>query len=336
VRRSLLVPVLLVPALLAGCGESSSASSPDAEGDTRSVTHRFGTVEVPADPQRIVAIGATDADVLAALGVELVGVRGSGGFSPDPTYPWLHGREEVAEATVIEPDANGNIDVEEVAALRPDLVFSVNTYIDEKAQYEALSQFAPVVAATTDDVASQPWQDQVAHIAAAIGREDDGRALVEDVQADIEKAAEDNPAFEGASLSFVGVFAPDSVQVVFGEKDYTRQLLGDLGFTVPERQLQELPALVQDEVGTQAAVSLERLDLLDADAMVIAYADEALRPQLEGRPGYQQLAVVRDGNTVTTDFTVAAALRLPSPLSVPYVVDALVPPLSEALADEQS
>ncbi|MET7950781.1 hypothetical protein [Micromonospora sp. NPDC005324] len=45
---------------------------------------------------------------------------------------------------------------------------------------------------------------------------------------------------------------------------------------------------------------------------------------------------MQGGRAVTTDFTVAAALRLPSPLSVPYVVDALVPPLAKALPSTKS
>jgi iron complex transport system substrate-binding protein len=331
VRRTLLVTALVGAALLAACGSNGESGTADAGSDTRTVTHQFGTVDVPSDPKRIVAIGATDGDVLATLGIKMVGVRGSGGFSPDPTYPWLHNRAEIAGATVIQPDANGNIDVEKVAALRPDLVFAVNSYVSPKQEYDALSRFAPVVASKTADVASEPWQDQVAHIAAALGKSEDGKRVVDDVQSKIEKAAADNPAWKGRSLSFVGVFAADSVEVVFGEKDYTRKLLAELGFTVPAAQLRELPALLKDKGGTQASVSLERLNLLEADGLVIAYANPELRPQLEARPNFKQLDVVRDGRNVTTDFTVAAALRLPSPLSVPYVVDALVPPLAKSL-----
>lgn len=330
-RRLLLVAALAGSTLLAACGSGGTADTADAGSDTRTVTHRFGTVKIPSNPQRIVAIGATDGDVLAALGVKMVGVRGSGGFSPDPTYPWLHKRAEIAGATVIQPDANGNIDVEKVAALRPDVVFAVNSYISPKEEYDALSRFAPVVSAKTDDVASEPWQEQVTHIAAALGKPEDGKRVVDDVQSRITKAAADNPAWKGKSLSFVGVFSADTVEVVFGEKDYTRQLLAELGFTVPAAQLKELPPLVKDNVGTQVSLSLERLNLLEADGLVIAYADPALRPQLEARPNFKQLNVVRESRNVTTDFTVAAALRLPSPLSVPYVVDALVPPLAKAL-----
>jgi len=311
---------------LSGCGEGATASS--GEASTRTVKHRFGTTEVPVRPKRIVALGATDGDVLAALGVRPVGVPDTGGFSPTTWYPWLNDRPEMADATALPVDDSGSVKTEQVAALRPDLILMVNSYLDEEKKFAEYSKIAPVVASAADDSSSQTWQQQTRHIGAALGLEKKAEEVVGGVQAKIDAATAANPQFKGKALSFVGVSGPNEVQVVFGEKDYTRKLLAELGFTVPARQLKELPALVQDEVGTQAPISLERLDLMDGDALVLAYFSPQLRPKLEANPVYRNLGAVRSGRAVTVDLSVAAGLRLPSPLSVPYVLDAMVPPLS--------
>jgi iron complex transport system substrate-binding protein len=120
--------------------------------------------------------------------------------------------------------------------------------------------------------------------------------------------------------------------MIFGEKDYSRVFLSQLGFVVPPRQTAELPKLVNDPVGTQAPVSLERLDLLDADVLVLAYLGEETRTSFTGNQVFQQLPVVADGRYIDADAGLIAALRIPSVISVSYVLENLVPDVAAVLA----
>lgn len=114
--RVVLLVALGVVALasLAACGPSQSA----AQGPEKPVIAKDanGTpIVVPsAAPQRIVSLGATDSEILGALSVNsrVVGVD----FYTD--YPAdLAAKQKIS-------DGNGNYNVEEIVALKPDLVLS--------------------------------------------------------------------------------------------------------------------------------------------------------------------------------------------------------------------
>jgi iron complex transport system substrate-binding protein len=333
----LLVAVAALASLLFGCGDdvdTASGSATDDPAASRTVTHRFGTIEVPADPQRIVAVGSTDADALAVLGIVPVAAYPNTGFGEGRFFPWLDSRPEVAETEplALDPTTYG-VNAEQIAALRPDLIIAVNSYNNAEEQYELLSAIAPTLSASADPV-TMTWQEHAMEIADALGRRDDMEAVSDAIDARIAEIAADNPSFAGASLSFGGVFSPTEATMVFGEDDYSRVFLGQLGFTIPERQLEELPALAGNagENVSQAPVSLERLDLLDADVLVLAYLDPAVAEEFTARDVFQAIPVVADGRYFEADAGIVAGLRIPSVLAIPYVLDSLVPDLQAALA----
>ncbi|MDN5635915.1 MAG: iron-siderophore ABC transporter substrate-binding protein, partial [Brevibacterium sp.] len=68
--RRILAPVLASVLLLAACGGGSGEedAAPGISVDTK-----FGSVEVPQDPQKVVALGWGDAETALALGVQPVG-----------------------------------------------------------------------------------------------------------------------------------------------------------------------------------------------------------------------------------------------------------------------
>src|SRR5689334_5403528 len=80
-------------ALLNGCGGSDAddAAAPGASTAAVasfpvSLTHKLGTAEIKAAPQRIVALSDADLDALLMLGVQPVGVAESSG--PDGITEW--------------------------------------------------------------------------------------------------------------------------------------------------------------------------------------------------------------------------------------------------------
>src|SRR5699024_8469305 len=83
--RRILAPILASLLVLAGCGGGDSESS-DTSGP--SVDTKFGSVDVPADPQRVVALGWGDAETALALGVQPVGASDWVEFGGMGVGPW--------------------------------------------------------------------------------------------------------------------------------------------------------------------------------------------------------------------------------------------------------
>lgn len=104
--------LLATLAILANCGSSSTAAP--AVATPLIATDALGNaITIPTTaPQRIISIGATDSEILAALGLAPK-VLAVDAFT---NYP-----AEMAAKTRV-TDANGQVNVESVVALKPDLV----------------------------------------------------------------------------------------------------------------------------------------------------------------------------------------------------------------------
>ncbi len=318
VRRALvLMGTLAVITGPAACGgaedEPPAPAGSSAEGTfPLSIENAFGTTEIPGEPQRVVTVGFNDADFVLALGVTPVGVRENLGDYDVTKRPWA--QEQLAGAGEIPTVGGEEVDVEAVAALRPDLIVGVYSYMDQ-AVYDQLSGIAPTLA-QTDEYAdgATPWQQQTLLTGQALGEEDEAQRLVDDVEGQFAEAISANPSFAGTSLA-VDLTGVGSGHYALGQDDLRTQFFTDLGFTVPE---------------TSTDVSQERLDLLEADVLAVngyTEADAAADTLFSG------LDVVTQGRTVllgSYSGAVSAALGYGSPLSLPYLLDEVVPALAAA------
>jgi iron complex transport system substrate-binding protein len=310
-----------VPALLAlGLGFTACGSDPEPEPDAGAaadgafpvtIENRFGTTEIPAEPQRVVTVGFNDQDFVLALGVTPVGERELLGDYDATTRPWA---QEQLPAEAIPTVGGEEIDLEAVAALEPDLIVGVYSFMDQ-AVYDQLSGIAPTLA-QTDEYAdgATPWQEQALLTGQALGREDEAQQLVDEVEGQFAQAVDENPDFAGTSLA-VDLTGVGSGHYLLGADDLRTQFFSDLGFTVPD---------------TSTDVSQERLDLLEADVLAVNGYDQA---DADADPLFSALGVVTEGRTVllgSYSGDVSAALGFGSPLSLPYLLDEVVPALAAA------
>ncbi|WP_022927903.1 iron-siderophore ABC transporter substrate-binding protein [Patulibacter americanus] len=329
-RRRLLPHLLLALAallsglILAACGggsddEATTTKGTAAPGATDAfpakVTHKYGTTTVPKAPERVVAVGYNDQDFALALGVVPVGARQFQAGIDITRRPWAQASLKGARPELVGAE---ELNLERIASLRPDLILGIYSGMT-KDEYDRLSQIAPTVAQTADHVDfGVPWPEQARATGQALGRTARAKEVVADVEADLAEAK----GVEDFSDRTLVLASGGKEFSAFASADLRTRLFTSLGFTTPKA--------IDDLAGKQfyASISQERLDLLDADVLVI-YGKQA---ELERQPAFAALDVVKEGRVVYLDESgdLANALGFSSPLSIPYAVERFLPQLRAA------
>ena len=291
-----------------------------------SIDHKYGSTTIKAEPKRIVTVGLTDQDAVLALGKVPVGTTEWLGGYKGAIGPWAEDKLGGAAAPTVLKDTGTGPQVEKIAALKPDLILAVYGGLT-KEQYESLSKFAPGrrpaegVQRLRHPVAGADETSRHGARQARRGR----RGRRGRPRRRSRPPPTEHPEFKGAS----GVMAtPYEGMFVFGSQDARSRLLTDLGFTLPT----DLDKAIGDQFG--ANISKERTDLLDQDAIVWIVGDVAKdAAKLHKDASYSDLTVVKEGREVyvheTSDY--GNATSFVSVLSLPYVVERLVPQLAAAV-----
>ncbi|KYG60121.1 iron-hydroxamate ABC transporter substrate-binding protein [Planococcus maritimus] len=214
---------LLFMLALAACGssegttEETGGSEGEASGsDTIQYESENGTVEVPADPQRVVAL-AYGGNVMS-LDVPLVGI--DAWAIDNPNYePYLDGVEVVSEENL-----------EKIIELDPDLIIGYSTL----QNIDKLEQIAPTVTYTYGKV---DYLTQHLEIGKLLNKEDEAQAYVDDFKERAQAAGEDVKAEigEDATVSVIENF--DKQLYVFGDNwgRGTEILYQEMGLKMPEK-----------------------------------------------------------------------------------------------------
>ncbi|CAN5654956.1 MAG: ABC transporter substrate-binding protein [Rubrobacteraceae bacterium] len=298
--------------LLGGCGGGGEGGEgTNSSGGTRTIEHKFGSAEIPENVERVAAVGFNEADFVLALGVVPVGARDFIGPYPEETRPWA--REELDGE---EPELVGGeeINFEAVAALEPDLILGIYSFMTQE-NYDLLAEIAPTVAQPAEyEDGGTPWQEQMLITGRALGMEARAEEVVAEVEASFDEARESHPEFEGKTAAVT--FAFEGEYSLLEPSDLRTLLFTSLGLRLPE------------ETGP---ISRERVDLLDEDVLIFLGAD---RETLEEDELVQSLASAEEGRIVyfgdfATDF--AGALGYSSPLSLPFALEEAVPQLAAAV-----
>ena len=327
-----LTSVLLLFSAATACGSDGDAgpAGPAADASVGSafpvtLAHKYGSTTIRSEPKRIVTVGLTDQDAVLALGKVPVGTTEWLGGYKGAIGPWAADKLGGAAAPTVLKDTGTGPQTEKIAALRPDLILAVYGGLT-KAQYDTLSKFAPVVAQPKEyNDYGVPWQNQTEIIGKALGQEAKAKELVTGVESGFKKAAAEHPGFAGATAVMA---TPYEGMFVFGSQDPRSRVLTNLGFTLPT----DLDKVIGDEFG--ADISKERTDLLDTDAIVWIVSDTTKdRAKLRQDPLYADLKVAKDDREVfvkeTSDY--GNSVSFVSVLSLPYMLERLVPQLSAAV-----
>ena len=287
-----------------------------ASGFPQRFDHRFGSTEVTGAPRRVVSLGHTGHDDLLALGVVPVGLRYWYGDFPHGVWPWAEPalRGETPEVL------RGDLSMERIAALRPDLILAISSGITAE-DYAILSQIAPTIAteAAYGDFGT-PWAVRARTTGRAIGREEAAEAAIAAIHDRMAAIRAAHPEWAGQQA--VAAYAWGGAPGAFRAGDPRVDVLTDLGFALP-------PMLAAPEGSFFVEISAEDLSLLDVDLLlwVTETPDASAIRALPLRP---TLRAVREGREAVADPLLAGALSHASLLSLPYALDRLVPEIAAA------
>ena len=325
-----------------GSGSSSSsaaaaAGSPSASGDAaafpRTIEHVYGTTEIPAAPTRVATVSWVNQDVALALGVVPVGMAAvEFGGNAQKSTDWFDAaleKVEGAERPVTWSEAAG-IDAEAVASVRPDVILAAYSGLTRE-DYDRLSKIAPVVAYPKDVPAfGTPWQQSTRMIGQALGKDAEAEALVEDVEGRIAAAAQKHPDLKDATFVYgtVDPTAADQISV-YTLVDNRPRFLESLG-------MKQAPVVAENSPKDQAFFftwSPERADELESDVLVSWALDASVAEAIEADPLLSALpAVAKGGLVLQVDQQEVLSVSAISPLSIPFALERIVPPIAEAAA----
>ena len=325
-RTSRLLAVGAAAALalsLTACAGSSTDSDSEAGGNTASddafpvtVEHVYGETTITEKPERVATVAWANHEVPLALGIVPVGMsKASWGDDDDNgVLPWVEEKlDELGAETPVLFDETDGIDYEAVADTEPDVILAAYSGLTQE-EYDTLSKIAPVIAYPTVAWGTSV-NDMIEMDSKALGLEKEGKALIEQLDADAQKALEANSVLKDKKVLFSYIDPTDLSQVGYYTAIDTRPgYLHGLGLP--------FPSIVEENKDSDQfylTVSAEEAQKFDDVDLFITYGDETIIPLLQADPLLSKIPAIAEGRiAVLPDATPIAASANPSPLSIPW------------------
>ncbi|QSB14653.1 iron-siderophore ABC transporter substrate-binding protein [Natronosporangium hydrolyticum] len=282
-------------ALLAtvACGDDSTEPDAESGAETRVISHELGETEVPAAPERVVALDPY-ASLPTALAADATVVGTSYQPFGDPFPPYI---DETVAGDATDVGWFTELNVEQIATLEPDVIIGLISFVEP--YHDQLSEIAPTIALPLDDMV---WQETVTTVAAAVGGAEPVGAELAAYQEQVDDLAAQlsDAGIDQETVSLLNIRALDDLRV------YTRScaaaVLHDLGI---EPHLHD-----ETEDGENAVrLSVERLTDADADHLFYFVGSTGTNPedaqstfdQVAENPLWEQLDAVTAGNAYPVD-----------------------------------
>jgi iron complex transport system substrate-binding protein len=340
-RRPLLAAAGVVLAIsgLAACStgatsdttdqNSSSTGTADPGAFPVTIKHAFGETTIAAEPKRIAVVGVNDQDMLLSLGVVPVSIaKVTWGGDEDGTTPWFDARlKELGAGLPAVLDQTDAIPVEQVAAQTPDLILATYSGITRE-EYDKLTKIAPVVAYPQRPWATS-WQDSLAMVGKATGRNTLADKVRQETEASFRKVKADYPQLQGRTFIWAALATTDLSQIPFYTPTDARPLfMTEIGMVNAPYVVANSPAgEFFSQVSAEQAAKLES-DFFFTYAVAPTDGETYAKDTLIG-----QIPAVKAGRMLaSTDNVSSLAAGVPTPLSLPYAFQHFVPQVAKAIA----
>lgn len=343
IRRTLTLlaagAVLLATGALSACqtgasdaadsAPAGSAASADAGAFPVTIHNaNFGDITITSRPTRVATLGAQDTDNVLSLGVVPVGMPEIGwGGDDQGSTPWVEQRlQQLGASMPTQYSDADSVPIDEIAKAAPDIILATN-YSLTQDQYDKLSKIAPVVA-YPGAAWTTTWQQALALDGQALGLTEEATRVADRAQQAIDEAKAANPELAGKTFIWGALSAADLSSVSFyTPEDGRPRFLTELGMR--NAAIIERLSKKGQFYGT---VSAERSADLDSDLFLSYVEKPAEKATYEGDRLIGQIPAIKAGHlAVFLGDATGLAVSVPTPLSIPYLVDHAVPTIVAAL-----
>ncbi|HLP88089.1 MAG TPA: iron-siderophore ABC transporter substrate-binding protein [Nostocaceae cyanobacterium] len=220
------------------------------------VKHDLGETCVDVNPQRIIVTDQTTLEVVLALGLKPIA-------TPVPSFVGNKASflgDKMTGITYIGKE--NQLNIEKMVYLHPDLI--IGLYDISPENYKLFSQIAPTVKVS---YIQYNWQTSLKEIAKILGKTEQAEKLIQEYQTKITNLKTTlGDKLKNIKVS-IGRFHGQVQSAEFRSQfSFPGSILTEIGVSFPEQQLE----LVKNPNNNLIQVSLERLDLLDADIFFVA------------------------------------------------------------------
>lgn len=286
-RKRFIIPIFMALAIiLGGCSTGAGTLSNAGKGrETVTVKDMKGSVEIPANPQRIVDVSGMS-DELILLGVPFIASANTSMFDgvTVPSYLQDYFTENKVEIVGNYSGAAGDLNLEKIAESKPDLII-MNIRHDKV--YEQLKAIAPTVM-IDDDITFVNWRGRFQQLGQWFGKEDIVDSWLKDYDAKAAELAAKVKKVVGEET--IAVIEANSVH--FGS--YYVYRTGGPGELIYD-ELKLTPSAGVPENVWGEVVDGEYFAKIDADH-VFFFSDSGEIGDTANSPTWQNLKAVKNGN----------------------------------------
>ncbi len=334
-RRAWPLAALAVATVLvmSGCSSSGAGSEPgQAATDGVVIEHAHGSTTIPEKPKRIVALSWMTPDIVAALGVNPVGVEEVWGAGDSGFTPWLEEfvTAEYGETPEIIPYAEEGPNYEAIKALEPDLILGLYSGITD-IEYERLSKIAPTVPYIEGPWNPSTWEEMTRTVGKAMWEDDKAEQLISETEDLVDSLAGEHPEFDGKTFVWGLTLNEGGTDLgVYLEHDPRVRITESLGFASTPALDSFLSTAEGDNWYT--GVSLEKLYDVPADLFVAwgGSVDEG-KYTVENKIVSRWEPIAANSYVIYADEAEGAAISAPTVLSLKYILPKYVDNLAAAL-----
>ncbi len=309
-------------AVAAACSSDKPAAGTPGGGAV-TIKHAFGETTIPSPPKRVVSAGFTEQDDLLAVGVVPIATTEWFGNEPFAVWPWAQPKLGSAQPVVL--SLNDGIQVDQIAALKPDLIIAINAGVDADT-YQKLSAIAPTIPQSGQDAFFEPWKDQANTVGMATFQADKMASLITAIDDGFAGVAGNNPQFKDKKILLLqgNTFWENSV--IAKLPGWRTDFLTQMGFAIPD----SITPFARDD---RAIIPLDQIGpVLDAaDVLVWSTESDDEIAKLLADPNIAALTATKRNRNVFTTKELAGAMAFSSALSLPVVTQQLPPLLAKAL-----
>jgi iron complex transport system substrate-binding protein len=244
-----------------------------------------GDIEVPADPQRIVALDGDQLDALCALGLQsrVVAAALPDGSTTQPSYLGTVIHDLPAVGTRSAPD------VTEIAAATPDLILGSNALTSQ-----SYGEFLAIAPTVFTEAAGARWQDALRSVGAATGRSGAAADLIDGFT---EQARQTGAANDASHFQVSVVQVTDTTLRVYGADNFPGSVLASVGVDRPAAQRFTDKPYIELGIGDLDSSDTD-LSAADGDIVYVSFASQAARergPEFLDSAAWRSLSATRDG-----------------------------------------